>query len=102
MGKAGSFTELNDLSAAIVGLVAKNAPSLVSVSCGRSRSSGFIWRPGLLVTANEALAEEGEHTVKLWNGDVIATRLVGRDPSTDIALLRLDCSDLQPISLTAS
>jgi len=29
-------------------------------------------------------------------------QLVGRDPTTDVALLRVDRSDLQPISLTAS
>ena len=39
MGKSSSFTDLKDLSAAIVGLVAGTAPSLVSVSSGRSRSS---------------------------------------------------------------
>jgi S1-C subfamily serine protease len=102
MSKSSSITELKELSAAIVGLVAGTAPSLVSVSSGRSRSSGFVWRPGLIVTADEALSEDGELTVKLWNGDVVATQLVGRDPSTDIALLRLERANLQPISLTAA
>ena len=102
MSKSSSFTQLKDLSAALVGLVASSAPSLVSVFSGRSRSSGFVWRPGLIVTADEALSEEGEFTVTLWNGDAVAAQLVGRDPTTDIALLRVDRSDLQPISLTAS
>ena len=102
MSKSSSITELKELSAAIVGLVAGTAPSLVSVSSGRSRSSGFVWRPGLIVTADKALSEDGELTVKLWNGDVVATQLVGRDPSTDIALLRLERANLQPISLTAA
>jgi S1-C subfamily serine protease len=97
-----SFTDLKDLSAALVGLVAGTAPSLVSVSSGRSRSSGFVWRPELIVTADEALSEDAEFTVKLWNGDAVGAQLVGRDPTTDIALLRVDRSDLQPISLTAS
>jgi len=70
-----SFTDLKDLSAALVGLVAGTAPSLVSVSSGRSRSSGFVWRPELIVTADEALSEDAEFTVKLWNGDAVgATR----------------------------
>ncbi|MGH6804269.1 MAG: S1C family serine protease [Methyloceanibacter sp.] len=97
-----SFTDLKDLSAALVGLVAGTAPSLVSVSSGRSRSSGFVWRPELIVTADEALSEDAEFTVKLWNGDAVGAQLVGRDPTTDVALLRVDRSDLQPLSLTAS
>jgi hypothetical protein len=64
MSKSSSITDLKELSAAIVGLVAGTAPSLVSVSSGRSRSSGFVWRPGLIVTADEALSEDGELTVK--------------------------------------
>ena len=102
MSKSSSITDLKELSTAIVGLVAGTAPSLVSVSSGRSRSSGFVWRPGLIVTADEALSEDVELSVKLWNGNAVAAQLVGRDPSTDIALLRLDRSDLQPISRTAS
>ena len=60
MTKAALLTPLQDLSAAFTGLVAKVAPSIVSVSSHRSRSSGFVWRPGLIVTADEALSEEGE------------------------------------------
>jgi S1-C subfamily serine protease len=102
VSKTSSFTQLKDVSAALVGLVASSAPSLVSVSSGRSRSSGFVWRSELIVTADEALSEDGEFTVTLWNGDAVAAQLVGRDPTTDIALLRVDRSDLQPIALTTS
>ena len=102
MSKPTSFTALQDLSAALVGLVASAAPSVVSLSSSHSRSSGFIWRSELVITADEALSEDGEYTVCLWNGDTVAAQLVGRDPSTDVALLRIDRSDLQPISLTAS
>lgn len=102
MSKSSSFTHLKDLSAALVSLVASAAPSVVSVSSSRSRSSGFVWRPELVVAADEALSEDGEFIVKLWNGDAVRAQLAGRDPTTDIALLRVDRSDLQPITVTAS
>jgi S1-C subfamily serine protease len=102
MSKPTSLTEMQDLSAALVGLVSSAAPTVVSLSSSHSRSSGFIWRSGLVVTADEALSEDGEYTVGLWNGDSVAAQSIGRDPSTDIALLRIDRSDLQPISLTAA
>jgi S1-C subfamily serine protease len=81
-------TALQDLSAALAALAAKEAPSVVSVRSHRSRASGFVWRPGLIVTAEEALAEEGEIEVTLPGGEQVAAQLVGRDPSTDVALLR--------------
>jgi S1-C subfamily serine protease len=102
MSKPTSFPEMQDLSAAMVDLVASAAPSVVSVSSDHSRSSGFIWRSGLVVTADEALSEDGEYIVGLGNGDAVAARLVGRDSTTDIALLRIDRADLKPISATVS
>ena len=90
------------LSAAFAGLVAKAAPSVVAVRSHRSRSSGFAWRPGLVVTADEALSEEGEFAVTVPGGDPVPAQLVGRDPTTDIALLRIDRPDLQPLPLAAT
>jgi S1-C subfamily serine protease len=68
----------------------------VAVKSAHSRSSGFFWRPGLIVTAEEALSEEGDFTVTLPGGESLAARLVGRDHTTDIAVLRVDRSDLPP------
>jgi S1-C subfamily serine protease len=101
MTKAALLTPLQDLSAAFTGLVAKVAPSIVSVSSHRSRSSGFVWRPGLIVTADEALSEEGELAVTLPGGDIVAAQLAGRDSSTDVALLRIDRAGLEPVLLEA-
>jgi S1-C subfamily serine protease len=99
MTEPAPFTQIQDLSAALTGLVAKIAPGLVSVHSHQSRSSGFVWRPGLIVTADEALSEEGEFAVTLPGGDIVAAQLAGRDFTTDIALLRVDRADLQPVLL---
>ena len=42
MTKPTPFTPIQDLSAALTGLAAKVAPSIVSVHSHRSRSSGFV------------------------------------------------------------
>jgi S1-C subfamily serine protease len=99
MAEQASPISLQDLSAALTGLVARISSSVVAVQSSRSRSSGFAWRPGLVVTADEALADEGEITVILPGGETIAARLAGRDATTDIALLRVDRLDLQPAPL---
>jgi S1-C subfamily serine protease len=90
---------LEALSSALSDLVARTAPTIVSVHSQRVRSSGFAWRPNLVVTAEEALAEGGEVTVVLPGGDTAAAHLVGRDPATDVALLRIERDDLQAITL---
>ena len=101
MSKPTSSTPTQNLSAALADLVASAAPSVVAIHSSRSRSSGFVWRPGLIITADETLSEEDEFIVTLSGGDTVAAHLVGRDPTTDIALLRVE-SDLQPFSLTES
>jgi len=99
MTESALFTQLQDLSAAFARLVGIAAPGIVAVQSHRSRSSGFFWRPGLIVTADEALSEEGDVAVTLPGGESIGARLVGRDHTTDIAVLRVDRSDLRPIPL---
>src|SRR5262245_18306927 len=99
MTESAPFTQVQDLSAAFARLVGIAAPGIVAVQSNHSRSSGFLWRPGLIVTADEALSERGDVTVTLPNGESMLARLVGRDHTTDIALLRVDRSDLQPIRL---
>jgi len=92
---------VTDLSAAFGDLVARVAPSAVAVHSDHSRSSGFVWRPGLIVTADESLSEEGVFTAVLRGGSTVAAQLVGRDPTTDIALLRVE-ADLPPCPLETS
>jgi S1-C subfamily serine protease len=93
------LTLLTDLSASLSRLVAAVAPSIVSVHSHRTLSSGFIWKSGLVVTADEALADEGDVAVTLAGGKRLSATIAGRDPTTDVALLRTETADLAPIAL---
>ncbi len=93
---------LHHLSAALADLVAKVALGTVSFGVRRARSSGFFWRPGLVVTADETLPDEDTFPVAVAGGETAEAKLIGRDPSTDIALLRVDRADLPPLSLEAA
>ena len=86
MTESTSFTQLQDLSATFVRLVETAAAGIVAIQSDHARSSGFFWRPGLVVTADEALSEEGDFAVTLAAGDSIKAQLVGRDPTTVIAV----------------
>jgi S1-C subfamily serine protease len=81
-------------------LVAKATPALVSVHSHRARASGFVWKPGLVVTADEALAEEGDVSIVLADGTARPATIVGRDHTTDIALLRCDAIAIAPARLS--
>jgi S1-C subfamily serine protease len=83
-------TAFADLSAGLSDMVQHTAPHVVEVQSHRSLASGFFWREGLIVTPDETLAEEGEIAIELADGTVLAAELIGRDPATDIALLRVD------------
>jgi S1-C subfamily serine protease len=93
---------LSSLSSAIAGVVATAAPAIVSVYSHRSRASGFVLKPGFVVTADEALADEGEVSIKLADGTARPATIAGRDHTTDVALLKADTSDLTPIKLSTT
>lgn len=91
---------LASFSSAVAGLVATAAPAVVSVHSHRARGSGFVWKAGLVVTADEALAEEGEVSILLADGTSRPATIVGRDHTTDIALLRFDATQIPPARLS--
>jgi S1-C subfamily serine protease len=99
------MTELSPLAAfsgALADLTASAAASVVGVEGPRTLASGFVWRPGLVLAAEEALGEEGEFVAVLAGGARRPARLVGRDPSTDVALLRIEGETPAPVTLAAA
>ncbi len=83
-------------------LVKAVRPGVVNISTrneGTSRSlgSGFVINPdGLVVTNNHVVERAQLITVRLADGRELTAELVGRDPSTDLALLRLDDAEKLP------
>lgn len=61
--------------------------------------SGLHWRPGIIVTAEEGLENDDGVTMLRADGREIAASLVGRDPTTDIAVLRFEADGL-PVAAT--
>ena len=94
--------EIESISAALEGMVAGLAASVVSVTSDRMQASGFVWRTGRIVTSDEGLAEEGEVRLTLAGGETVVAQVVGRDPSTAVALLKVDRSDLRPVAMAAT
>jgi S1-C subfamily serine protease len=82
-------------------LVERVGGSIVAVHGGsRSSSSGIHWRSGLIVTAEEILENDEGLKVTLPGGRLVEASLAGRDPTTDVAVLRVPADGL-PIAPTA-
>ncbi|WP_316180979.1 S1C family serine protease [Bradyrhizobium sp. SZCCHNRI1009] len=94
------LSTLSSLSSALSTTVAAVAPSLVSVHSHRLRASGFVRKSGLIVTADEALADEGDVTIVFADGTTRPAGMAGRDHTTDIALLRFDGGAAAPVKLS--
>jgi serine protease Do len=59
--------------------------------------SGFvISEDGLVVTNNHVIEQADEINVEFFNGDSLAAEMVGTDPQTDIALLRVKTDKALP------
>jgi S1-C subfamily serine protease len=81
--------ELIELSNALAQATDRTAVGTVAVHTeARGSSSGVVWRNGVVVTAEHALRRDEEIQLTLPNGRVVAATLTGRDPSTDIAVLK--------------
>jgi S1-C subfamily serine protease len=55
----------------------------------RIPSSGVVWRSGVVVTAAHTLTRDEDIGVTLASGRSTSATLAGRDPATDLAVLRL-------------
>lgn len=97
-GGAGG-TNLALISEELARAVERAAPSVVRVNARRRISaSGVVWQPqGLILTADHVLEREEDVTVGLPDGSEVAASLVGRDRSSDLALLRVAPHDLPPL-----
>lgn len=82
-------TALATLSADIASLAASAGPGIVRVHARKGPpASGIVWRPGLIVTAEEAIETDDAIAVTLPDGTRAEATLAGRDPTTDVAVLR--------------
>ena len=80
---------LPEFSASLAGLVEGVSKSVVGIRGGRRAfASGFVWRPGLVITADEALGDCESASVAL-DGHSFEAAIPGRDPSTDVVVLRV-------------
>jgi S1-C subfamily serine protease len=83
---------LETLSESFANAVEARADSVLRIE-GRRRlaASGIAWKePGLIITANHVVQRDEKLNVGLPSGESLDAELIGRDPSLDLALLKVD------------
>ena len=93
---------LDAYSHAVIRAVEAVAPAVVRIDVGRGSGSGVVFTPdGFTLTNDHVVGGGGRPTATLPDGRTLAAEVVGRDPHTDLAVLRLAGASL-PIAAFGS
>ena len=90
---------LVSLSEGLAGAVESAGSGVVRVE-GRRRlpASGIVWSAdGVIVTAHHTVEKDENIGIGLPDGKTATAQLAGRDPTTDVAVLRADVKGLHPL-----
>src|SRR5437867_955262 len=88
---------LGTLSNQMASAVERVGPALVLVN-GRRRqpASGVAYAQDLVLTADHVLERDEDLTVQTHDGRTLQAQLAGRDPSSDLAVLKVPDLKLDP------
>lgn len=94
---------LQSLSGDLAAVVAAAGNSIVRVEARRrAPASGIVWSAdGVIVTSHHVVERDENIQIGLPDGTTTIATLVGRDPTTDIAVLKASASGLTPATWTA-
>jgi S1-C subfamily serine protease len=88
MATSDNTNVLVEISSRLSSAVERISEHVVAIHARRRiPSSGIIWRDGVIVSASHTVRRDGDVRVALGGGDVTA-RVVGRDATTDLVVLR--------------
>jgi S1-C subfamily serine protease len=89
---------LQNLSNSLAATVERAGTALVRVEARRRLpASGIVWSAdGIIVTAHHVVQRDEGIQIGLPDGEAVPATLVGRDPTTDLAVLRVEGAALAP------
>ncbi|HEY3638380.1 MAG TPA: S1C family serine protease [Rhizomicrobium sp.] len=86
-----SDTILEQLSRALTRQTETARAFTLEIRAGDSHAgTGLLWRPDVVVTSEQSLGKADAYDVKAGGGNAVRATLAGRDPGTNIAVLKLE------------
>ena len=96
------MASLSDLSRDIAAILERAAAGIVRVDARRGRpATGIVWSDNLVLTAEHVIEHDDAIQVSA-GGAVVKAAVAGRDPGTDLALLKTDGLTASPLARAAS
>lgn len=99
MAKEATSNLLTQLSTELARIVERVGASVVRVDDGtRLTATGFVWSAdGVVVTTSHGVERDEDLAIELADGVRHTATLIGRDPDTDLAVLRVEAGGLTAV-----
>lgn len=86
---SSSFDVLTELANALTARAEAASNAVVAIRSGEGRHlTGTVWQSGVVVVSEQSLPGEDEFELVASDGGILAAKVAGREPSTNIAILK--------------
>jgi S1-C subfamily serine protease len=81
---------IDQFSSDLADRITAAAQFVVAIRTGKRPTSGILWRPDVVVASEQMLPENASAIQIVRGGQVVGATLAGRDPGTNVAVLKLE------------
>lgn len=94
---------VNDSGVAFESIFNRTGDSVVYINTENSQGSGFVYSEnGYIVTNQHVIEGNSQIDVSFTDGETRRAKIVGKDPYTDLAVLKVEKSGLKPLNFSNS